>query len=130
MASKNKLHCARAGRLAIAGGMIIGGLVPAAQPAIAETAQIKCVWEKYPTDPTYHQYWMIDFTMRTVTVTNAPNGDTRPMPARITPSTIDWQYVTNMATIGYHIDRMSGLLTSYMNGKDLLTRQCQPTRGF
>ena len=123
-------HCVHAGRVAIAGWVIIGGLVAASQPATAETMQIKCVWEKYPTDPVYHKYWMIDFTTRTVTVTNAPNGDLRPMPARITPSTIDWQYVTNMMTISYHIDRSSGVFSSEMNGKQLLTLQCQPTRGF
>jgi hypothetical protein len=118
------------GRVAIAGWVIVGGLVAAARPAIAETMQIKCVWEKFPTDPVYHKYWMIDFTTRTVTVTNAPNGDLRPMPARITPSTIDWQYVTNTSTISYHIDRSSGVLTSDLNGKQALTLQCQPTRGF
>jgi hypothetical protein len=130
MVAKIKPYRFHASRFAIAGWIIMGGLVSAARPATAETMQIKCVWEKFPTDPVYHKYWMIDFTARTVTVTNAPNGDLRPMPARITPSAIDWQYVTNMYTWNYHIDRASGVLTTDMSGKQLLTLQCQPTRGF
>ena len=49
---------------------------------------------------------------------------------QITSSSIDWQYVTNTATTSYHIDRSSGLLTSDMNGTPLMSRQCQPTKGF